>query len=348
MSLIYIDGFDHYGTADIGKKGWVLSGPSSTSAASIAPTAGRRGGGAVKFTSSPDLHLNKAVNNLSTVTMGFAYKTTGSGNQDILTLKDTTTHQVTLSVTNTGLLQVYRGNGLSFSGSGLLGQSTQALPLGSWNYIELKATIAPSGGAVEVRVNGAAWITVGSANTSSTGTNRITTVALGTRGQANSGGNDFWYDDFYLCDTAGTVNNTFLGDCRVDTLRPTANGTSAVFTPSNGTGPNWQLVDEAVLDTTDYVSGTGGSEIYQFSDLTGTPSQVFGVQVAAAVAKDDAGTRTVATMVWNGATGSAPAGVPISTDYAYVMNVWEQTATSGGVAWTVSAVNAAQFGVFVS
>ena len=45
-------------------------------------------------------------------------------------------------------------------------------------------------------------------------------------------------DDLYICDGTGSApHNTFLGDCRVDTLLPTADGTAQQWTPSTGTHP---------------------------------------------------------------------------------------------------------------
>lgn len=347
MSLLFIDGFDHYATADITRKGWTITGPSLSSSASIAAGTGRRGSGALKFTSSPDLHLNKSIPNSATVVMGAAYKAAASGNQDIWTVKDVSTQQVTLSVSSTGILQVYRGNGVVFS-STLLGQSTLAIPFNAFVYLEWKVTISPTVGAVEVRVNGDPWITLTNQNTRNSANSFANVVALGSHGQTSSGGNDFWFDDLYVCDTSGSANNTFLGDCRVDALHPSADGTYSAFAPSTGTA-HWSLVDDPTLDGADYVSSStvGVKDSYQFSDLTGNPAQVFGVQLANAVMKDDAGARQVANLVRSGGTDAQSAAAGVGTSLAYNLSVHE-TDPATGAAWTVSGVNAAQFGVVVA
>jgi hypothetical protein len=42
-------------------------------------------------------------------------------------------------------------------------------------------------------------------------------------------GSDNAIDDLYVCDSTGSTNNTFLGDVRVDTVRPIGAGNYSEF-----------------------------------------------------------------------------------------------------------------------
>lgn len=85
------------------------------------------------------------------------------------------------------------------------------LAAGSWNFIEVKLTIADSGGSFEVRINESVWVTF-------TGdTKQSSTLATANRIILYSRSSDCGIDDLYICDGTGSVNNTYLGDARVDT-----------------------------------------------------------------------------------------------------------------------------------
>ena len=104
------------------------------------------------------------------------------------------------------------------------------------------------------------------------------------------------FDDLYVCDSAGSTNNGFLGDCRIDTIYPSGAGNYTQFTPS--TGSNYTCVDETAPNTTDYVDGAtvGDRDSYALGNLSALSSQtVYGVQVNAAILKDDAGSKSAAT-----------------------------------------------------
>ena len=157
-------------------------------------------------------------------------------------------------------------------------------------------------------------------------------------------------DDFYMLDQSGSAPlNDFLGDCRIDTIYPSADGTYSDFTPSTGS-THYTLVDEATPNTTDYVSSStvGNRDSYQFQDIAALSAQtIYGVQVNAAIVKDDAGARSAATFVRSGSSNSDGAGVGLSTSQTYISQIFT-TDPNTGAAWTESAVNAAQFGTVVT
>ena len=340
MTLLFIDGFDHYATADIAKK-WNSSGAT----VSILPTGGRRGGGAVRHTSSTP-GTTKTIPVATSFVLGFAVKFNTFTILPILSLLDAGTVQCGLTVNLDGTLSVVRGTSTAVSG----GTSTYTFTAGEWVYVEWKVTIADSIGAdtCKVRVNGVDVITVATgqdlkASTAATANQ----VRLGP--STNLSTNVWEFDDFYICDQSGSTNNNFLGDIRIDTLYPTSDGTYSQFTPSTGTS-HFALVDETAPNTTDYNDGSAVNDrdSYGIGNLAALTSQtVYGVQVNAAILKDDAGAKSAAVFVRSSSTNGDGASTALGTSQAYVCQVFE-TDPNGAIAWTETSVNAMEAGVKVT
>jgi hypothetical protein len=153
-------------------------------------------------------------------------------------------------------------------------------------------------------------------------------------------------DDLYVLDTTGTVNNDFLGDVRVQTLYPSADGTNTGFTPSTGT-THYTLVDEAAPNTTDLVSAAnaGLKDSYGFQDLMGTTANVYGVQATSYAAKDNTGTVGVKNITRiSGTQYTGPTAWYLSTTWTANRELWERNPATSGL-WAPADVNAAEFGV---
>jgi hypothetical protein len=339
MTLLFADSFDHYATADITKK-W-----NSTGGGTINSTAGRRSGGAYRGSSNGNTITKTFAANASVV-VGFAYKASAIPGTDctIATLLDAGSVQCNLGIKADGTLYFNR-NGTALTG----GASTLALSSGAFYYIEWKITIANSVAAdsCKVRVNGVDWITIAAGqDTQATANATCNQLRIGVTG-GDPGDADF--DDLYLCNQSGGTNNDFLGDIRVDAIFPNADGNYSQFTPSSGTD-HYLLVDETTPNTSDYNDGdtVGDRDSYAFGNLTALTSQtVYGVQVNAAVLKDDAGAKSASTFARSGSTNTDGASTALSTTQAYLTDVYE-TDPNGGGAWTETSVNAAEFGVRVT
>lgn len=331
MALIFLDGFDHYATADLTKK-WTSLG---TYSPTISSTLGRRSGGAlVGNTSSTTSEVKKAITAISTVIVGVAYKPNSSA--DVIRLYEGATQHITLYFSS-GTFKLYRGTNTGT----LLATGTTSVTLGTWVYLELKVTINDTTGAYEFRLNGVSEFSATNVDTRNGGTSDVVdTVSLG--------GYNGYFDDLYICSTSGSANNDFLGDCRIDTIMPTGDGNYSQFTPSTGTA-HWSLVDEKPTNTTDYVSDatSGDRDSYTFPDLSGLSSQtVYGVQINAYSQKSDAGARSLGTMARLSGTDSDGASVALPTSWSFISQIYETDPASA--AWTESNVNAAEFGVKVT
>lgn len=307
--LLFCDGFDHYVTADLLKK-WT-----SNTNSVINTSSGRRGSGALTI-SALGANAQKGFTALATVLVGFAWNTASASG---FYLQDLTSVQLQIATSTDGSIKVYRGTGTT----NLLGSSAAGVwTFGSYQYIEVKAKIDPTVGTVTVRVNGVEVLNITGANTRVTTNSYANTLAfVGVAGQV---------DDLYICDTTGTVNNDFLGDIRIDTLLPNADGTYSQFTPNSGTVHYTKVADTAP-DTTSYNAGVtvGNKDTYQFGDLAPVTGSIKAIQVNTMALKDDAGTKSIAPMIRSGGLDAQGTTTALSTSQTDTLAIFEGDPATG-------------------
>ena len=207
-----------------------------------------------------------------------------------------------------------------------------------WRYIECKYNMTT--GACTVRSDGVVILTGTVATTAS-----VTILNIGTNGSSSS---NLLIDDMYILDATGAVNNDFLGDVKVQTLLPSADGSNSGLTPSTGT-THYNLVNEATPDTTSYVSSSnaGDKDTYAFQDLSANTASVYGLTITNYAHKDAAGAGGVANVVRVGATDYASTGQSLSSSWTANNDIVEINPATG-TAWTASDVNNAEFGVQIT
>lgn len=333
MALLFIDGFDHYATADIPKK-WSAYDQATISA------IGRRGSGALNTGTGASSGATLTLSNTySTLILGAALKFSSfTGTHIPLQFTDGGVGQVYLEVSSDGVLAVYR------SGT-KLGQSLPGVVrIDSWFYLEMKVVINDTTGAVEVRVNGSTVVALTNVDTQATANAYATAI----RFYGNLSAPSVTVDDLYLLDTSGTVNNDFLGDCRVDAYLPTVDGAVQAWTPTPA-GTHYTTVDETTPNATDYVSSAtvGNKELFGVPDMVNTPLSIFGVQLASFAWKTDAGFREIKNLVRISAVDYPSSALSITETSAYKLKVWDQNPATS-TAWTDTSVNAAEWGVEVA
>lgn len=339
MALLFMDGFDHYATADFTKK-WT----SINASPQILPTSGRRGGGAARIdVYNTNLVFKTFPFTSNTWILGFAFNSGGGfGSASLAGILDGSTYQCELRTNSDGTMSVTR-NGTALTG----GTSTRAMNAGTWNYIEWKVTIADSiaANSCVVRVNGEDWLSVAAGqdlkNSANAFANRIVIGGSGPISMTN-----LLFDDLYVCDQTGPAPyNNFLGDVRIDTLLPNGDGTYQAWSPSTGT-THYTCVDENPINTTDSVqtAGVGNRDSYTFQDLPALTGNVLAVQTNIAAIKNDAGSRSVKTLVKSGATVSTGTAQALNNSYLYYNDMFVNDPNTG-TAWTQAAINAAEFGV---
>lgn len=333
MSLLFMDGFDHIAnTTDLLKK---LSAYSSST---VFTSGGRRGGGYLSLGSSVTKNLEAGE---STLIIGFAtqFLAMPTSSSPLLYLYDTigAVYHVTVRVDNAGVFRVYRDSGTA----NLLGTSSAGeFPgAGAWHYLEIKVVIHDTTGSVTIKVNGTQVLSVTNVDTrngSSSTVNQILWLAAATT---------TYIDDLYVLNGSGSApNNDFLGDCRIDTLLPNANGNYSQLLGSDGNSTdNYLLVDEATPNTSDYTesSNVGNKDSYGMQNLSVITGTIYGAQVSAAVHKDDAGSRSIKVGVRSSSTDSVGSAIALSTSQLYYSNIHE-TDPATSAAWTESGINAAE------
>lgn len=235
-------------------------------------------------------------------------------------------------INSSGLIEVRN------SSDTLLGTSSgHGMMLGNtWYYIEVKVYIHDSSGTVTVRLNEAEVLSLTGQDTCNGSNAQVGAVAL------CSNGTTIYYDDFYMLDTSGTKNNNFLGDVRVDAVRPDGAGTHTDFTPSAGS--NYQNVDETYPDDdTTYNDGANVNDQDSYG-LPALPSPaattIFGVKDQITVRKTDAGAMECKLLTVQGGSDYLGDAINLSdtfTTHARIMEDnpddsadWEDADISGG------------------
>ena len=219
------------------------------------------------------------------------------------------------------------------------------VPPATWTYLEFKFNVHASSGNFTVRVNGSddAKYFSGSVNTEGQ-----TGVAVGFV-HLQVVNNAMYITDFYLCDLTGPAPaNDMLGDCRVDRLAPTSDGSHTDFTPSTGVS-HFAMVDELIASATDYNLGAtlNAHDSYGFEDLAFTPTNIFGLQVRRAAWKTDCGARSLSAAVKTEGTEYIQSPAVLSTSMLmYETDVFLNPST--GEPWTLAQVQALEAGVKVT
>jgi hypothetical protein len=332
MAVLWIEGFDSFGASGA-PAGLTTKYPSNNIVSNFQVSTGRisayamllRGGGGQNgFITTPNL------GSIATICTGFAFKPQSLLNTYIVELReaDNSTSGVNIRMQTDGKVGLYRNNTL-------LGiTAATVLSAATWHHIELKVTVANSG-TYELRVNGVNVLS-GSDDTregSNDYCNRVRLV-----GPDELAVNCPIYDDWFIAED-------FLGDRKIITIFPDADGDSSDFTPSTG-GDNYLMVDDNPQDDdSTYVESStpGDSDLYTHGNVAGA-SSILAIQPNIVAAKTDVTDFDMNLTVKSGSTTDDGTAVTVnSTDYVNFTRVLE-TDPDTGVAWTQSGLNSAQIG----
>lgn len=350
MTLLFVDGCDHWTTeANGGLTKWTAySGPGLGTDPAWARTGTR--GLRTSGSGGPPANVRKQLlvsQEHATLIFGAAFKWLEpmSSQQGLMILRsdnNATTH-ITLAADMAGKLKVYRGP--QATGTLLASESGASLAtINTFHYLEIKATLHDTTGTVEVRVDGRATPVISfSGDTKNAGTKTgFDTFAL----DESTGAVQKAWDDIYVCNGAGTVNNDFLGDVRIDTLFPISDGANNGLSLSTGSS-HFALVDEVPANTTDYVfqNTDGTKDTWGYAD-TATVGIVKGVQVNTWTQKSDAGAKAFRPVVRHSGVDYAGVDVALGVGFAGYQQVYE-TNPGTSAAWSTAEVNAAEFGAEV-
>ena len=354
MALLWIEGFEGLGTSvdsalpasgDVFARKYAnLSGSMS----SVYLRAGRLAGYSVQGTYNVTAYFRTPILPNASMTaiqgLGFKPNVTGSGAWPVIMRFISSYAYAGLGVnlyydSASHEIKVYMG------ASTLLGTSSGAnITSAGWSYVETKVTVGYYG-SIEIRVNGSTVYTQINVDTRPGGYNN----AYDQFGWEFSGGaRPAFYDDWYVCNNAGTSNNDFLGDCKVVAVYPVSDAGANQWTPSGGSSHNALVADNPANDDTSYLesSTSGQKELWGFGTLSGLGS-IVGVQVNTDVRETDGTSHSLRTLVSSGATESEDTGQAVGLQ-AYVTKARVVALNpDNSQPWTVTSLNAAKFGIKV-
>lgn len=343
MALLFMDGFDRTTTAEEydAPMSYYSIGPTDT-----ANTPYGRGGSmrSVYGVGGPRLAL---ASNVATIITGFHVQLLSDDNNDriLFTLWDAGTAQceVRFDGSTTKGLSVRRMTGGDPSAGVTVASDTRKINLG-WVHIEAKVTVHGSAGAVEVRVNGQTLLTATGLDLTQTANNYANQISLGFGNWYGGGPHGPYYDDWYVLDTTGTRLNDFIGERRIITTFPVGTGNASAWTPSAGS--NFATVDDVPPnEDTDYVSTAtvGATDSHLLGDLPANTLGVEAIKHTVRARKDDAGSRTLRSLLRTNSTNYESADMNLSDSYTD-RRVYLELNPDTGLPWTPAEVNALEAG----
>lgn len=357
MALLYSDGFD---LQDAPLR-WVTTG---TLGAISYGTATRFGAGKaitlVETATTTNLSILRAFPASASIYAGAAIQVgleTGNSNDPTANLfgiytNSGTSGQLYIRRLASNAIAAYRGdplNGNLSSPSGVLIATSPAGILdGNWRYIEVFAVIHASAGQLIVKVDGVTVINF-TGNTLNTGVvTTIDAIRFRTGKYISTGNCPLSIDDVYICDATGSVNNTFLGDVRVQSLLPSAAGTYTQLAPT-GAASNYANVNEVPYNNATYNSSptVGQRDTYTLADLAAGTSTVLGMQSVAHMQKSDAGVAGAKVALVSGGSLYYDTTQSLSAS-ATVYTQMRQTDPATSTTWTVSGANNLEAGMEVA
>lgn len=352
MTLLFCDGFDHYGLTETNMEDGAYAQVDSASGAfSLSTTNPRTGTHALRRGINTVLNVARRVLGGAKTTVGqavavfFSQLPDGNDEYVLYDFRDTTnTVQVSIVVQSTGIIDVKRGP--VSTGTSLGDSTTPAVVANAYQHIETVVTFDSTVGAVEVRVNGVTVVSLAGVDTTNTSNQEASQVALvaGRNDGTATTGVTTDFDDYFCYDDTGSFNNTFIGDRRVLTLFPDADTAQADWTPLSGSG--FSNIDEADPDDDiTYISAAAGSSPalsseFGMDDLPVGVSSISAVVLVNRMRKTDAGVANVQASIVSTSTEAAGTDRALTEAYTYYHEVIE-TDPDTAAPFTPTAVDAA-------
>lgn len=273
-------------------------------------------------------------------TVGFAFKNvnlaTANINMPLVDIRDLNTSQITLWFNPfTKIFGAMRGATVLCTG-------TFAITTGAWYYIEIQGYINAVG-TVQIHVNTIIDSTF-AGNTLTTANAYANNI--GFRGPAAVGiGGSYQIDDFYINDGSTALNNTYLGDMKVEPVNVIKAGFYTTWGVNVVNTPNFECVQ--VLNDGLYTQSNTPTQMDSFecSSLNKITGSIAGVSCNYWARNTDSTTHAIKSLVRIAGVDYLSAATTINdTAFKEFSIIWEQD-PSTVAAWLVAGVNGAEFGV---
>ena len=163
----------------------------------------------------------------------------------------------------------------------------------------------------------------------------------------------YYFDDVIAYDDISSgiagdltyTSNFPLGEVRIETIQPNGVGTNSDWTPTSG--DNYTNVDEDVADDDTTIVATGTAtdlDTYAFSNLSGTPSSIYGVMIGSVGKASPGATTGIKHYTLSSAATDESAEITLIGAYQFNQTFVGQDPNTTA-AWTEAGVNAAEFGI---
>lgn len=356
MALERIEGWDLYGTAsDVVVGNWEAVGGTPV----LNSTGGKLNGKHVSLNSTSDFiraQLITQIFNSGNHFLGFHFKIDTLQTAEVIRWTDENNNDSLhsfLELQSDGSFDFKQGNLSTVLASSAPG----IISAGAWYTIECRMkpssatfSTANADGEFELRINGTVRINATNLSIGPFDTSSPRPVGLGKfelRGSA--GVNRF--DDIYAFNDTGSLNTSFAGDFRVQTLRPASDTATASWTAVNA-GAHFEEVDEDEPDgDTSYVSSqeTNAADIYELTDLTGDIGTILGYSPLVLAKREIGSTQNIAIrMIGSSETVDFSAkNLADSYEYRFDLRSGSVDDPTNSTPPDVAEVNALQAGIFI-
>lgn len=344
MATLLLESWDIYsgrtGGSPTGSNGrW-----SSTGSTSSSIVAGRYGGRQMEYynTVTAKTDYLDLVSASQTVRGGFSLYVENLYNFGVLTsgqplfdVRDASnTVHCDFTLDASGMFRCRRAASTSIASSD---KTIQKVMGARYHHIEFEIYIHDTAGTVKMWIDGVQVMNGSSLDTANSATLSVGRFAW----RATTA-----LDTYHYIDDVWITDGTSYGDCRFEQLLPTGDDTVAL-TPSTGS-TNYGVVDEAVVNTSDYVSGTtaGDKDTYTLADLPSTLDEVMTAMVVA-YANNITPAGTSRAFLVSGATTDNTPAITNTTTFSRIQEIHDVDPDTAA-AWTVSGINACKVGVEVA
>lgn len=348
MSLIFCDGFDHYGL-DEGNLTDGAYAQVDTPDIALSTANPRTGDHSMLFTEAGGPRRMRRVLGGAKTTVGlgaafwFSELPASNDKITIFGFNDAANDpQIRIVLQSTGVIDVKRG---ALSQTSLGDSGAPVVVAEAYTHVEVMVTFSDTVGAVEVRVDGATVISLTDVDTVATALVESSQVILGQEGLL-SGVAAMYMDDLFCYDDSGSFNNTFIGDRRVLTLFPDGDTSQADWSWNAGPTAYQAISEVAPDDDTTYIfANPGGSPApaseFEIADLPEGVSSISAVVVVNRMRKTDAGVANTQPSLVSATSETAGVDYALSEAYTYYHDVFEVDPDTSSP-FTPAALNAAR------
>lgn len=349
MSIIWAEGFDHYGTTPSGGRTAMLSGAwadfdwGNGNAPAISSVQARTGTYSLRFdynSLATDGVLARRVLGSAHIVVGLAggwyfnSLPNVNGEHGFEFRNNANNCIAYLAIQSDGAIGLYTGSGRT-----LIASSDPVITAAAWQHIEAKIVADTVVGEVEVRVNGLTVLHMTDINLGSLG---ATQVVYGMPNSDSGGSLVYYIDDLVAWNDDGTANNDFIGPARVETIFPVADTAVADFTPV-GDADGFDCIDNVPPDgDTTYISGAAEGDVSEFELGTLPPETeiIRCVYIPFMGKLEDAGIGNAQVSLVSGADVSLGPDTVLTTAYTYCGGTHDVDPATG-LEWTKAGLEAA-------